>query len=82
MTAVEKVDFANNNTNKIEKLVGEKRGLNYEEKLLFEQSSEGSCGVDFPEIENLVNRTGQQERAEIGLPQVTEPTVVRHFVRL
>lgn len=80
MTAIEKVDFMNNNN--IEQLVGEKRGLNYEERLLFEQSTEGTCGVDLEEPQNFVNKTGQQLRESIGLPQVAEPTVVRHFVRL
>ncbi len=57
-------------------------GLNHETELLIKQSSEGSCGVDFEEVENFVNKTGQESRAEIGLAQVNEPQVIRHFVRL
>ncbi len=57
-------------------------GLNLETELLIKQSREGSCGVDFPEIGEFEIRTGQKKREEIGLAQVTEPQVIRHFVRL
>lgn len=57
-------------------------GLNHETGLLIEQSHEGACGVDLPEIANFALRTGQNNRNKIGLPQVTEPQVIRHFVRL
>lgn len=57
-------------------------GLNLETELLIKQSREGSCGVDLPEVADFEIRTGQKKREEIGLAQVTEPQVIRHFVRL
>lgn len=57
-------------------------GLNHETELLIKQSREGACGVDLPEVANFSLRTGQEKRQAIGLPQVNEPQVVRHFVRL
>ncbi len=57
-------------------------GLNHETELLIKQSREGACGVDLPEVENFSIRTGQKSRSAIGLAQVNEPTVIRHFVRL
>ncbi len=53
-----------------------------EESLLIEQSVVGRCGVDLPRVRNTRLRTGLPPRAECGLPQVSEPQVVRHFVRL
>lgn len=66
----------------LDAIIGESRALNYEEPLLFEQSVEGLSGVDLPDVEGFENRTGQQERGDIALPEVSEPQVVRHFVRL
>lgn len=57
-------------------------GLNHETELLIKQSREGACGVDLPEVADFSFRTGQKKRDSIGLPQVNEPTVIRHFVRL
>src|SRR3989344_2664255 len=59
-------------------------GLNHETELLIKQSHEGACGVDLPEVENtkLCLRIGQTKREKIGLPQVNEPQVIRHFIRL
>ncbi len=57
-------------------------GLNHETELLIKQSREGACGVDLPEVANFSLRTGQKSRSQIGLAQVNEPTVIRHFVRL
>lgn len=62
-------------------------GLRHETELLIKQSREGACGVDFPEFDDLISnskplRTGQLKREKIGLPQVNEPQVIRHFVRL
>ena len=53
-----------------------------EEALLIEQSHKGRSGVDLPLVPLYKNRTGQPERSFIGLPEVSEPQVVRHFVRL
>jgi len=60
------------------------RGLEQDEPLLFEIGRKGRCGVDLPEPDaELGSRMGGLERAgEIGLPGVSEPEVVRHFVRL
>ncbi|MGH7045686.1 MAG: aminomethyl-transferring glycine dehydrogenase subunit GcvPB [Stellaceae bacterium] len=59
------------------------RGLQIEEKLLFEQNSPGRCGVDLPEPAAFVPRLGGLERAgATGLPGLSEPQVVRHFTRL
>lgn len=58
------------------------KGLMLDEKLLFEHSKLGTCGVDIPEVSNTTSRTGQPVRSNIGLPEVSEPQVLRHFVRL
>ena len=63
------------------------RGLQIEEKLIFEQDAPGRCGVDlpveFPEPPPVKSRLGGLERrAPIGLPGLSEPQVVRHFTRL
>ncbi len=58
------------------------RGLNYDENLLWEKGRSDHPGVDLPLPKNTTLRTGQIARADIGLPQVSEPEVVRHFVRL
>jgi glycine dehydrogenase subunit 2 len=59
------------------------RGLEIEEKLLFEQDSPGLCGVDLPEPAAVETRLGGLERrGRIGLPGLAEPQVVRHFTRL
>lgn len=63
-------------------LNGGSRGLHYEESLLWEKERSDHSGVDFPDVKNFKNRTGQTERGDIGLPQVSEPQAVRHFVRL
>ncbi len=59
------------------------RGLQIEEKLIFEQDSPGHCGVDLPEPAPFAARLGGLERqGPIGLPGLSEPQVVRHFTRL
>jgi glycine dehydrogenase subunit 2 len=58
------------------------RGLHYEENLLWEKERSDHPGVDLPKPEGLALRTGLAPRGDIGLPQVSEPQVVRHFVRL
>ncbi len=61
------------------------RGLQMEEPLIFEQDAEGRCGVDLPEpdSESAENRLGGLERqGPVGLPGLSEPQVVRHYVRL
>jgi glycine dehydrogenase subunit 2 len=58
------------------------RGLHYDENLLWEKARSDHSGVDLPAPKNTKLRTGQTARDKIGLPQVSEPQVVRHFVRL
>jgi glycine dehydrogenase subunit 2 len=59
------------------------RGLQIEEKLLFEQDSPGLCGVDLPEPAAVASRLGALERrGPIGLPGLSEPQIVRHYTRL
>jgi len=59
------------------------RGLHIEEPLIFEQGSEGRCGVDLPEPEPFDDRLGGLARATpIGLPGLSEPQVVRHYTRV
>ena len=59
------------------------RGLDLEEPLLSELSRPGLTGVDLPEPDKVAARLGALARTSpIGLPGVSEPEVVRHFVRL
>lgn len=60
----------------------ENRGLHYEENLLWEKAHSDNPGVDLPAPQNIALKTGAPAREGIGLPQVSEPQVVRHFVRL
>jgi glycine dehydrogenase subunit 2 len=57
-------------------------GLNHETELLIRQTRPGACGVDLPDVANFALRTGQEKRKKIGLAEVNEPQVIRHFVRL
>jgi glycine dehydrogenase subunit 2 len=75
---MEKIDF---NTDEVVS-VDLSRGLNFEENLLFEKESSDESGVDLPDVEIANLRTGVEEREEIALPNLSEPQVVRHFVRL
>jgi glycine dehydrogenase subunit 2 len=59
------------------------RGLQIEEKLIFEQDEPGRSGVDLPEPPAVKDRLGGVRRRQgIGLPGLSEPQVVRHFTRL
>jgi glycine dehydrogenase subunit 2 len=62
--------------------VNRDRGLHVDENLLFEKGTNGACGVDLPEPQGMPLRTGHDARESVGLPEVSEPQVVRHFVRL
>lgn len=63
-------------------MVDGNRGLHYEENLLWEKERSDSPGVDFPKAQGIASRTGLDERGEIGLPQISEPQALRHFVRM
>ncbi len=59
------------------------RGLDHEESLLFELGRPGVSGVDITDAKVSDSRLGGLRRkGEIGLPGLSEPEVVRHFVRL
>ncbi|HEU4549438.1 MAG TPA: hypothetical protein VFS01_07055, partial [Rhizomicrobium sp.] len=58
------------------------RGLDHEEKLIFELDH-GAVGVDIPDVQVRGDRLGGMRRSgAIGLPGLSEPEVVRHYVRL
>jgi glycine dehydrogenase subunit 2 len=59
------------------------RGLDHEEPLLFERGRLDTTGVDLPEPRKFKSRLGGLERkGEIGLPGLSEPETMRHYVRL
>ncbi len=59
------------------------RGLAVEEPLIFEIGLPEISGVDFDEPEETETRLGGVERSEpIGLPGLSEPQAIRHYVRL
>ncbi len=59
------------------------RGLDHEEPLLFELGHDGRVGVDLPPCPAVQGRLGDlARRGPIGLPSLSEPQVVRHYVRL
>ncbi|HEY2009294.1 MAG TPA: hypothetical protein VGH23_09920, partial [Rhizomicrobium sp.] len=58
------------------------RGLDHEEALIFELGH-GAVGVDLADVKVSDARLGGLRRkGEIGLPGLSEPEVVRHYVRL
>ena len=59
------------------------RGLSIEEPLIFEIGSPETSGVDFEEAPAVRIAPGRLERGEpIGLPGLSEPEAIRHYVRL
>src|ERR1700685_72555 len=59
------------------------RGLDHEEKLIFEIGRDGVTGVDLPLAQISDARlAGMRRKAPIGLPGLSEPEVIRHYVRL
>jgi glycine dehydrogenase subunit 2 len=59
------------------------RGLAIEEPLIFEIGSPETSGVDFEDVPATKPRLGGLERSEpIGLPGLSEPEAIRHYVRL
>ena len=59
------------------------RGLDHEESLIFELGREGVTGVDLPKVDVTDARLGGMRRkGAVGLPGLSEPEVIRHYVRL
>ncbi|HEX2116892.1 MAG TPA: aminotransferase class V-fold PLP-dependent enzyme, partial [Alphaproteobacteria bacterium] len=59
------------------------RALLQEERLLFEQGRDGRVGVDLPDVPDVPSRLGSLKRkGAMGLPDLSEPQVIRHFTRL
>jgi glycine dehydrogenase subunit 2 len=59
------------------------RGLDHEEKLIFEIGRNDVSGVDLPEVELSEDHLGGLARREpLGLVGLSEPEAVRHYVRL
>ena len=59
------------------------RGLDHEEKLIFELGRPDVTGVDLPRVEvSDACLGGFRRKGIIGLPGLSEPEVVRHYVRL
>ncbi len=59
------------------------KGLMQAESLIFEIGTPRRTGVDFAEAKAVKSRLGNNARtSEIGLPGLTEPQAMRHYVRL
>ena len=60
-----------------------KSALDNYEPLIFEQGKEGRIGVDLPDIKLNKTRLGNCSiRNTTGLPDLSEPQVVRHYTRI
>ena len=58
------------------------RGLDHEEALIFELGH-GAIGVDLPDVKiDDAHLGGMRRKSAIGLPGLSEPEVIRHYVRL
>ena len=65
------------------KTVSGSQALNQATKLIFETGTPRRTGVDFPQAKGRASRLGGHDRqGEIGLPGLTEPETMRHYVRL
>ena len=58
------------------------RALRIEEALIFEIGRPEVTGVDIDEPKEFKSRLGGLERKETGLPGLSEPETMRHYVRL
>jgi glycine dehydrogenase subunit 2 len=59
------------------------RALAIEEALIFEIGRTDTTGVDLPEPAKFASRLGKLARSEpLGLPGLSEPEAMRHYVRL
>lgn len=76
-------DAANHDDLLMEETFTGNKALNLETPLIFEQGVKGRIGVDMAEPRAIKNRLGGLEKSEdIGLPDLSEPQVLRHYVRL
>ncbi|MGE5546762.1 MAG: aminomethyl-transferring glycine dehydrogenase subunit GcvPB [Solirubrobacterales bacterium] len=66
------------------KTVSGNRGLMIEEPLIFELGSPGRTGIDLPDPPPVDEDrlAGCRRQGAIGLPDLSEPQVVRHYTRL
>lgn len=70
------------NSNDVKTVSGNK-ALDQATKLIFETGTPNRTGVDLPEPKGRASRLGNHERkGEIGLPGLSEPETMRHYVRL
>src|ERR1700743_106311 len=68
--------------NELETISGD-RGLQHDVSLIFELGRPGMTGVDIPQVQISETRLGGLRRkGPVGLPGLSEPEVIRHFVRL
>lgn len=81
MTAQHKIEETMSNVQTVN-MTPTAQGLMYEENLLWEKERSDEPGVDLPKPAGTPLRTGSAARGDIGLPQVSEPQVLRHFVRM
>jgi glycine dehydrogenase subunit 2 len=58
------------------------RALQIEESLIFEKDAFASTGVDFAATKTPSRLGAMERRAPFGLPGLSEPETMRHFVRL
>lgn len=59
------------------------KGLDHEEGLIFELARAGASGVDLPDtVVSDARLGGARRKGGIGLPGLSEPEAVRHYVRL
>ena len=59
------------------------KGLEFAEPLIFEMGEAGRTGVDLADVEVSNDRlNGMRRAAPVGLPDLSEPQVVRHYTRL
>jgi len=74
---------SNRGTAAVDTITGD-RALVVEQPLIFEQDNPGACGVDLPLPKSDVSpRLGAvAARDSIGLPDMAEPQVLRHYTRL
>ena len=64
-----------------ERTISGNHGLQVEDPLLFEQDALGRSGVDLPPPPTADRLGGLRRSGPIGLPGLSEPQVVRHFMR-